>query len=132
MEQLAIKQTMPKEMKAKWLEALRSGKYPQGRDTLFDGYGYCCLGVLQVAIDGTVEKGDDGSVLSYPTKYWCREKGVPLSHNHRVYAGAPEILERLDPPLEIDGYLTCASEHNDAGHSFDKIADAIEEQIEGV
>lgn len=36
------------EIKAKWLEALRSGTYPQGKDYLYksDPERYCCLGVL--------------------------------------------------------------------------------------
>lgn len=42
---------MNKKIKEKWLEALRSGEYEQGRGALKrgkDGYGvkYCCLGVL--------------------------------------------------------------------------------------
>ncbi len=34
------------ELKAKWLEALRSGEYKQCQSTLTDGIGFCCLGVL--------------------------------------------------------------------------------------
>lgn len=37
---------MKADLKAKWLEALRSGKYEQGRGALLDGGKYCCLGVL--------------------------------------------------------------------------------------
>ena len=33
------------EFKAKWLEALRSGRYPQTREKLRDKVGFCCLGV---------------------------------------------------------------------------------------
>lgn len=38
-------------MKIEWVEALKSGRYRQTRETLFDpdlesGGGYCCLGVL--------------------------------------------------------------------------------------
>lgn len=33
-------------IKRKWVEALRSGKYTQTDRTLYNGYGYCCLGVL--------------------------------------------------------------------------------------
>lgn len=33
------------EFKAKWLEALRSGRYRQTRDKLRDKVGFCCLGV---------------------------------------------------------------------------------------
>lgn len=37
---------MNKRIKAKWLEALRSGRYKQGRDKLKNGDKFCCLGVL--------------------------------------------------------------------------------------
>ena len=37
---------MNKEVKEKWVAALRSGKYKQTRGTLKDKTGYCCLGVL--------------------------------------------------------------------------------------
>lgn len=30
----------------KWVAALRSGKYKQCRNLLYDGVGYCCLGVV--------------------------------------------------------------------------------------
>ena len=33
-------------VKNKWVEALRSGKYKQGRGKLNSENGYCCLGVL--------------------------------------------------------------------------------------
>lgn len=37
---------MNAELKAKWIEALRSGKYTQGRDQLRYGVRFCCLGVV--------------------------------------------------------------------------------------
>ncbi len=37
---------MDASLKAKWVEALRSGKYKQERLTLQSGGGFCCLGVL--------------------------------------------------------------------------------------
>jgi hypothetical protein len=36
------------QLKRKWIEALRSGKYRQTRQYLMDDGGYCCLGVLCV------------------------------------------------------------------------------------
>ena len=33
-------------MRKKWIEALRSGNYQQGRGMLKGPLGYCCLGVL--------------------------------------------------------------------------------------
>jgi hypothetical protein len=44
------KYRLPKAFTEKWLEALRSGDYPQGKDWLFDGEGYCCLGVACMLI----------------------------------------------------------------------------------
>lgn len=37
---------MDAELKAKWVAALRSGKYRQGRVNLLFNDAYCCLGVL--------------------------------------------------------------------------------------
>jgi hypothetical protein len=37
---------MDPELKVKWLEALRSGDFPQGQGALHDNGKYCCLGVL--------------------------------------------------------------------------------------
>lgn len=37
---------MNSEIKVKWIEALRSGKYKQGKDALRSRNTYCCLGVL--------------------------------------------------------------------------------------
>lgn len=57
---------MPKKLKARWLKALRSGKYKQGKGSLYDPNTktFCCLGVLShVALDGKVEihSCDDGA-----------------------------------------------------------------------
>lgn len=37
---------MDKNLKERWVKALRSGKYEQARGCLRDDSGYCCLGVL--------------------------------------------------------------------------------------
>lgn len=37
---------MDAQLKAKWVEALRSGEYEQGRNQLKLGSKFCCLGVL--------------------------------------------------------------------------------------
>lgn len=36
-------------LQTKWLEALESGQYSQCKAFLYDGGGYCCLGVAVVA-----------------------------------------------------------------------------------
>ena len=42
---------MTPEFKAKWVAALRSGKYKQGRGALRKGDTFCCLGVACDLID---------------------------------------------------------------------------------
>lgn len=37
---------MEQELKQKWINALKSGKYTQTKGQLKDEIGYCCLGVL--------------------------------------------------------------------------------------
>lgn len=37
---------MNKEIKEKWVQALRSGEYKQGKFALCSSNSYCCLGVL--------------------------------------------------------------------------------------
>lgn len=56
---------MDKKLKAKWVKALRSGKYPQSTGYLYDAFGggYCCLGVL-CKVKGA--KRDEISGLGYP------------------------------------------------------------------
>lgn len=44
---------LPEDFKKKWVEALRSGKYQQGKYYLKDGDTYCCLGVAGV-VNGCV------------------------------------------------------------------------------
>lgn len=42
--------TMPKRLVRKWIAALQSGEYKQGKDRLYDPKTdrYCCLGVLAI------------------------------------------------------------------------------------
>jgi hypothetical protein len=53
------------EIKAKWVEALRSGRYQQATGKLMTEEGYCCLGVLcevaglPIALDGFNVVGAD-------------------------------------------------------------------------
>lgn len=49
---------LPSKIKKRWLKALRSGEYTQGRRALYNPKeaSFCCLGVLQhVCLGGAVE-----------------------------------------------------------------------------
>lgn len=109
----------------KLIDALRSGKYRQGRFALRPGDGstYCCLGV---ACDlYRLECGGEWAEHSDPIKFEGLEDVLPdvvmgwLGCAH----GGFEIT--------IDGERDILSELNDAGYSFGAIADALEQQVLG-
>ena len=106
---------MKSEIKASWLEDLRSGKYQQCTGELFDGKGYCCLGILENVRRRTLgkrllrayESPTDESILYASTAHW---------------AG---LTER--DPVIADAAL---SAYNDeAKKSFAEIADLIEAHL---
>jgi hypothetical protein len=119
---------MNAQVKAKWLEALRSGEYKQGTRRLYIGERYCCLGVLCDL--HAQEKG----------KSWdLTPEGTPRSEGRaggRFYLGECEVL-----PLPVTNWagltstnpilygIKSLSEYNDEGESFNKIADLIEQNL---
>ena len=55
---------MKQSLKAKWIRALRSGKFKQAHDYLYHKKAYCCLGVLCKVADISLRKARDGEQLS--------------------------------------------------------------------
>jgi hypothetical protein len=119
---MAKKFKMPKAMKARWLKALRSGRYKQADGTLFDRIGssrkpaYCCLGVL-----ARCEKRLDmktGCFITDDGEEGCTELlTTPGDFNLARFQMLPK---RIQVKL---------SEMNDDGQSFTEIADWIEENL---
>ena len=108
---------MDKDVKERWIAALRSGKYKRGsgylrRDT-DAGVCHCCLGVL-----AEEELGDR----------WVRREDDP-----RVYCLSRTGVSRLITDTDSSGFqlgynsMRALSSANDRGLSFAEIADAIEE-----
>jgi hypothetical protein len=101
---------MNQDLKTRWLAALRSGEYRQGRGRLRDGdgdvYAYCCLGVLADLIDSEGWDGCDNS--------W---KGRMSYLPESLAAGL------IQPETEALAVL------NDSGASFAAIADVIEKDL---
>jgi hypothetical protein len=56
-----------KSVMKKWVAALRSGKYKQGRGVLSQDGKYCCLGVLCEVL-GAEKKVDSDGIVSYGVK----------------------------------------------------------------
>ena len=101
---------MDAEIKRKWVEALRSGKYSQCRDALRKESDYCCLGVL--------------CDLQAPEE-WRNEMGI---FKHRYEQGIPDEGIRGPARLKYDDASDLA-EMNDSGKSFAEIADYIEQNL---
>ena len=106
---------MDAELKAKWLEALRSGRYDQTTGKLRNGSCFCCLGVLCDVFDPTRwEIDDEWSSGDGPDQR--HEVGV-LPSNFRYTYGIDEVLQNRLIGL------------NDAGKTFSEIANYIEAKL---
>lgn len=128
---------MKKEDWQKWDAALRSGEYGQCDGRLSDGQGnYCCLGVLEKALDNDVESNSD----ELPSREWLESHGITFDAGE----AAPDASTiGRSPLLEINGGKLLASVANDemlydddgdenSEHKYDfiAIADAIEQAVE--
>lgn len=129
MDGVATMMKLDPEVKAKWVEALRSGKYKQGRYNLHYKDTYCCLGVL---CEVAVQEG----VLLPPE----------VVNGYHLYAAAqgvpPQSLIQwafsTDKHIVKDHYVVKTKKYgrrnlifyNDhAELSFIEIADLIEDQL---
>lgn len=111
---------MDKDVKAKWLEALRSGKYEQGAGYLEKAGCNCCLGVL-ARVQGLPAELDKYSQDTVKFEFPDYGKG----------GGSPSLIAM--PPdgfsgLDMDD-MNRLAELNDTGHSFEYIADYIERNM---
>jgi hypothetical protein len=102
---------MDAQVKAKWVEALRSGKFKQCRAQLHNGRGYCCLGVLAIVGGHTIDAKND-SVLR------PGETSRPLDRTSYGALGDFGLVDR--------GKVIFM---NDRGQSFAEIADYIEANL---
>lgn len=117
---------LTEELKAKWVAALRSGKYDQGQAALktaakphldknqniVQGETFCCLGVLCDVVDPTAW------TLSGETAHPLAEEGMSYLKNGLGLGGCTgKIQEKL-------------VKMNDSGlHTFSAIADYIEKYV---
>lgn len=111
---------MKKITKQKWMNALRSGKFEQGRGFLCWGNKYCCLGVLaKITGNLTKLKGSTG-VFGFGKNekvYSCQL--LPLEHPSNNYKFGL---------LRQEGQKLIQMNDHD-NKSFSEIADWVEENI---
>jgi hypothetical protein len=101
---------MDKELKTKWVAALRSGSYKQCRFVLTKDGGYCCLGVLHKLMVG-IE----------PPQAWACD----ISSEEKQ-----AVVTNWEPDHKIaDGHKDDLIRMNDEGKTFGEIADYIEANI---
>lgn len=108
---------MNPELKAKWIAALRSGKYAQTSSALRDSVGYCCVGVLADVVDPA---------------------GWDEYHAWRNYAGTIDAVSRDELQIEWDviSRLECMNDgarfedENIVKHTFPEIADYLESRTD--
>jgi hypothetical protein len=144
------------EVKAKWVAALRSGKYDQTKGYLRrtkpskmsgDAPGFCCLGVLcDIAVkEGVIPEPefDGGSVAIYGVRDEDTYRGsseVSLPDAVVQWAGLdegdPQLPATIDPDRldQIDDFgdpvMVALSDLNDDwDYDFNKIADGIEAHL---
>lgn len=126
---------MKKEIADKWIAALESGKYKQGRSSLRFNNEFCCLGVLcELAVEaGVITEAKrilNGQSLLY---YYddCNASYLPSAV--RDWAGMYHIAGIFNNEVnDDDRYLPSLTRLNDDGVSFVEIADVIRKNVENL
>ena len=104
---------MKKDIKEKWVKALRSGKYVQGPDYLRDCHNrFCCLGVLCDIIDVEWKSTKSGGYA------------VCINDESSSTYLPNKILEKIELSTEEQNYLAKLNDMD--GFTFNQIADFIE------
>jgi hypothetical protein len=126
---------MNPEIKTRWIEALRSGDYKQGKSILHNIYTdeFCCLGVLCDIVRDEVpgleveqhraSESFDGSE-GYPPESVCNYVGIETGGGFRVHLKEEDNVQGLTSET-VDVYYL-----NDAlSWDFERIADSIERDL---
>ena len=108
-------------LKARWIAALRSGEYRQGRRLLRASDGsYCCLGVL-CEVAGLRR---DGEMFVFPGALGT--SADPSRHKAMIFGSLRAAVTDFTEPADRAKELI---EMNDCGHTFAEIANWIDDHI---
>lgn len=116
---------MNPEVKILWLEALRSGRYLQGKGALRKGDAYCCLGILcDLHAQAHGFRWDPYGIDTNGSRhhrYFLHSGGLPPEV--QAWAGVEgDGAYHADPPYSL-------AVENDAGLTFTEIAQKIEQYL---
>ena len=136
---------MKKDIAKKWVKALRSGKYKQGKGYLkqFNSKNeprHCCLGVLCELYNDTmkkhhkktlyIEEMEDKLMGTSFVRFDLVDGGLPKAV--KKWAGIKNTLGNFivdDSEYEIE---ECLADLNDSGKKFSTIANIIEKNVENL
>jgi hypothetical protein len=105
---------MDAELKAKWVKALRSGRYKQVAGTLKRGEKHCCLGVLY-----RIQRGDFKELRN----------NLMSTELPEGYSGGLTQDQRNDLAARNDGTFSPATKVQHEKQSFREIADYIDKHL---
>jgi hypothetical protein len=124
-----------KDVREKWVAALRSGEYKQGRSQLRFQDKFCCLGVLcelavkEEVISSATSEGNPEGDFEYAGSSYL----LPYEVSEWAGLGADDAELRYNAPIGVATpdvkHFWMASSLNDKGVPFTTIADLIEEQL---
>lgn len=131
---------MKEHIKDIWVEALRSGKYNQGKGFLKTDNGFCCLGVLCDIYAKTQKKRGFQRSHADPSVFQITGVGgntyghrriltkIPPDHIYKWAGMSPYIKTLYNVKIGNNLHrITSLAELNDSGkYSFDEIASVIE------
>lgn len=114
---------MSPELKAKWIEALRSGKYKQGRYYLKRKDGsMCCWGVAAEVMGCQWKPSKSGSVDGQVAVF--SDDPAPYTPIHAL---PKEMVESLGVSQAMEAKLMQMNDYG--GYTFEQIADFIEQNL---
>lgn len=111
-------------MKQEWINALRSGKYKQGRSKLRHDDHFCCLGVLCDLVNK--DNWQEHPHYNLPPSWvdmtgTYNAGGLPIPLGERLFTAKNHSVSDVFYFLALK---------NDNGYSFEEIADYIEAELE--
>jgi hypothetical protein len=125
---------MKEDIKQKWITALESGEYKQGKDRLKSNKGFCCLGVL---CDIHSEMTGEGNWVDEKVDNEEKLDGVQYykTSNGESSALLPDVvkdwagLDSNSPRYKVGNELKHLATINDRGTPFKSIANIIREEF---
>lgn len=125
---------MKEDIKNTWVNALRSGKYKQGKNLLkleTNGqYNYCCLGVLcELAVENKIIEESSIKHFLFPSpggSHYFENGKSYLEDKVLEWSGISTNNGKFD--TDKNGLpITLAKLNDDEGYTFEEIANVIEE-----